>query len=298
MPAFFCGIFGHKPSSGLVPTTGHFPHFDDIRARQYIGLGPMTRKAEDLMPILKIIAGPDGFDDSVETMKLEDEKKVKISELTFYYINHKNLHEDVKNAQDKAIQTLKESGAKIQEIPLGKFKHSFDIWLSSIITAFPSHTAKELLGNGKKIHPFAELFKEVFGKSNFPFYIILNLLIASVTDKIGKGRAKKYYEIGEIFRKEIESLLGNNGVLIYPTHPSPAVKHGRGSLFLTRVGFTGIFNILHTPATAIPMGLSQTGLPVGIQAVARKGNDHLTIAVACYLEDKGFGWTPPKLSEL
>lgn len=297
MPAFFCGIFGHKPSSGLVSTTGHFPYFEDIRARRYLGLGPMTRYAQDLMPILKVIAGPDGIDDSVEKMKLGDEKKVKISDLTFYYINHKNLHRDVKRAQDNAIHALKSSGATVQEIPLGKFKYAFDIWLSSIVTVIPSSKFRDLLGGGKKIHSLRELFKEMFGKSDYPFYIILNMLIGSVTDHVGKGRAKKFFEMGELFRQEVNELLGKNGVLIYPTHPYPAVKHGRAALYLTRVGFTGIFNILHTPATAIPMGFSEEGLPVGIQAVARKGNDHLTIAVACYLEDQGFGWIPPKLAE-
>ncbi len=297
MPAFFCGIFGHKPSSGLVPTTGHFPYFEDVRARRYLGLGPMTRTAKDLMPILKVIVGPDGLDESTEKMKLGDEKKVKIPELTYYYINHKNLHKDVKKAQDNAIRALKDSGATVQEIPLGKFKYSFDIWLSSIVTVIPSRKFREILGGGKAIYPLKELIKEVFGKSDYPFYIILNMLIATITDHVGKRRAKKFFEMGEVFRNELDKLLGKNGILIYPTHPYPAVKHGRGAFYLTRVGFTGIFNILHTPATAIPMGFSQEGLPVGIQAVARKGNDHLTIAVACFLEDQGFGWIPPKLAE-
>jgi len=297
IPAFFCGIFGHKSSSGLVPATGHFPYPEDIRARRYLGFGPMTRFSEDLMPILKIIAGPDNLDDSTEKMKIGDPEKVKIPELIFYYVDHKHLHEDVKKAQDKSIQALRKSGAQIKEIPVGKFKKSFDIFLSSLVTTIPTERAREILGSGRKINAGSELFKEVFGRSEFPFYIIINLILSTLTDSIGKDRAKKYFEMGEVFREEFADLLGDNGVLIYPTHPYPAVKHGEGVKHLQRVGYTGIFNILHNPSTAIPMGLSHEGLPVGIQAVARKGNDHLTIAVAQYLENQGYGWIPPKLAE-
>jgi fatty acid amide hydrolase 2 len=42
------------------------------------------------------------------------------------------------------------------------------------------------------------------------------------------------------------------------------------------------------------MGLDRKGLPLGLQLVARKGNDHLTIALASMLEKKFGGWTPPR----
>ena len=299
MPAFFCGIFGHKPGSALVPNTGEFPICEDVRAVLYEGIGPMSRYSEDLMPILKVLAGPDGEDLSVRPSKLGDVDNVKMRDLTFYYINHKNLHEDVKKAQDRAVEELKRSGALVKEIPLGKFEKAFDIFVASLSTVMPNQEIMAILEQGgPKISLVRELVKEVFGRSEYPFYLILNCLIGQLSNTLAKGYAKKYYEIGEEFRQEIDHLLGAKGVLIYPTHPYPAVKHGQGMRYLSRVAFAGIFNILHCPATAIPAGFSGEGLPVGVQVVSRRGNDHLTIAVAKHLEAQGFRWAAPKLSGL
>lgn len=64
---------------------------------------------------------------------------------------------------------------------------------------------------------------------------------------------------------------------------------------LTSVVFSlsAIFNILGLPVTQCPLGLSKDGLPLGIQVVAGPHNDHLTLAVAQYLEKAFGGWVPP-----
>ncbi|MFW5740001.1 MAG: amidase, partial [Myxococcota bacterium] len=57
MPAFFNGIFGHKPTGGLIPNTGQFPIAHN-EARRYLTTGPLCRRAEDLYPLVQILAGP------------------------------------------------------------------------------------------------------------------------------------------------------------------------------------------------------------------------------------------------
>ena len=62
LPAFFNGVFGHKPSGCLVPHTGHYP-VPNERGSALLGCRPARpRRAEDLMPFLRAIAGPDGID--------------------------------------------------------------------------------------------------------------------------------------------------------------------------------------------------------------------------------------------
>jgi fatty acid amide hydrolase 2 len=58
LPAFFNGVFGHKPSPGLVPNSGQFPSTEG-EAAALLAIGPLTRRAEDLLPVLRTIAGPD-----------------------------------------------------------------------------------------------------------------------------------------------------------------------------------------------------------------------------------------------
>ena len=94
---------------------------------------------------------------------------------------------------------------------------------------------------------------------------------------------------------EITSLLGEGegGVLLYPSHPSPAPYHNQPLLTPFNFTYTAIFNALGLPVTQVPLGLSRQGLPVGVQVVGAPYQDHLTIAVAVELERGLGGWVSP-----
>ncbi len=67
LPAAFCGIAGMKPTSGRLPRTGHFPPSGGwIEALWQIG--PMARSVEDLILMMKLLAGPDGIDPSAANL--------------------------------------------------------------------------------------------------------------------------------------------------------------------------------------------------------------------------------------
>lgn len=55
----------------------------------------------------------------------------------------------------------------------------------------------------------------------------------------------------------------------------------------------GIINILGLPITQCPLGLGEEGLPLGVQVIAGKLHDHLTLEVALYLEKTFGGWRDP-----
>ncbi|MHB8879010.1 MAG: amidase, partial [Myxococcaceae bacterium] len=70
-PAFFNGVFGHKPTGGLVPSSGQYPRSEGASMR-LMTTGPLARRAEDLYPLLRVLAGPDADDPSCRPMKLGD----------------------------------------------------------------------------------------------------------------------------------------------------------------------------------------------------------------------------------
>lgn len=122
-------------------------------------------------------------------------------------------------------------------------------------------------------------------------------------------------------RTLLQNLLGNDGVLIYPTFPSAA--HFPYEIFskICDVSYMMIFNSLGLPVTQCPIGLNRNGLPIGVQViyryvfsfteklnsvncsfyirqvVANPGCDHLTIAVAQEIERAFGGWQPPTPGE-
>lgn len=90
-----------------------------------------------------------------------------------------------------------------------------------------------------------------------------------------------------------QDLLGDDGVLFVPPHPTPALYHNQPLTKPLNAAYTAIFNVLGLPVTQVPLGLGSWGVPVGVQVVASLHNDHLTLAVAAELERAFGGWVSP-----
>lgn len=63
-----------------------------------------------------------------------------------------------------------------------------------------------------------------------------------------------------------QDILGEDGVFLYPTHPTAAPLHHEPLIKAFNFSYTAIINVLGLPATACPLGLNKQGLPIGIQA--------------------------------
>jgi len=107
------------------------------------------------------------------------------------------------------------------------------------------------------------------------------------------GVRERLRAAGRRLAAELEELVGD-GVLLYPTNPWVAPRHGVLLAFSAAVAYTAVFNLAGTPVTQAPVGLDDRGLPLGVQVAARRGADHVTIAVACALEEALGGWVPPR----
>ena len=84
-----------------------------------------------------------------------------------------------------------------------------------------------------------------------------------------------------------------DGVMLYPSYAEAAPRHVTPLFPPTRWAYTAILNVLELPVTQVPLGLSRSGLPLGVQVAATPGRDHVTIAVAIALERAFGGWVPP-----
>jgi len=91
----------------------------------------------------------------------------------------------------------------------------------------------------------------------------------------------------------MQQLLGENGVMFFPTMHAPAPRHGWTSLQLWGVDYTLIFNVLGFPVTHVPMGINEHGLPIGFSVIAAPFQDRLCLRMAVELERAFGGWLPP-----
>lgn len=302
IPAFFCGIFGHKPSYKLVPLTGHFPNsvssLAQLSEAQYplTTIGPMARRAEDLLPMMKIISGADSIDkQSVNNHKELLNKKPVLK--TVYVLSDPLIHaatrtsSEIKKAVENAAQYLEQLGHPIVEIKSGFFKDALILW-SSRLSGSKRSSFSELISPNKTINPLEELSKLILGTSNHTLpAFVLSQLDGRVQDAESVERNQEKLRL---FKFELNQLLGEHAVLLFPTQPRSAPYHNR--LFLSPFDFVyaGIFNALEVPVTQVPMGLDSSQMPIGIQVVGSWGNDVLTIKVANELESAFGGWQPPE----
>jgi len=293
MPAFFNGIFGHKPTAGLIPNTGHYPK-EEERVSGISTTGPLCRRAEDLMPLLKILAGPDDIDPGCKLIPLQSLESVHVETLTVYNCPVKPITQvspDLFAAQHQCVGVLKQMGADIKE---GLFIHNFKIvemW-AALLKSVSTVSFSKVLGNGTTVRPIEELFRWMIGKSDYTLPAIGTALI----DQLPYSKKKMQQLCCELdlLKKGLTEVLGSSGIMLFPSHPTPAPRHYLSLMVPYRWGYTGLFNILGLPATQVPLGINKNYLPTGIQVVAAPGNDHLTIAVAMALEKAFGGWVMPK----
>lgn len=298
MPAFFNGIFGHKPSAGLVPSTGQYPHAENEQLR-YLGTGPLARKAEDLMPLLRIMAGPDGQDPVCRAAVLPDPAQVAIERLRIFDggpIPGHPISRELRAAQGRVLAALVDRGALQQEARFPKLRKAFEIWSSMLTLASDTRYVDLLAQGGPPVRLGRELLRFVLGRSEFTG-ISIGMGLSDIVAGRMQRHAHRMRALGLALREEMKRALGDDGVMLFPSHPRVAPRHHTPAFrqLLLRHDFiyTGIINVLHLPATQVSLGLNPKGLPLGVQVVAGPGQDHLCIAVAQALEAQFGGWVPP-----
>ncbi len=290
LPAFFNGVFGHKPTGGSVPTTGHFPVPTD-RARRYATMGPIARRAEDLMPLLTILSGPDGKDYQCRKIVLKSAADVRIADLTLVdlpLVSCFKIEKKLIDVQRQCIDALADAGASVRHHVTKTLRQSFNIW-TAMMAAAEEKTFASLMANGRRFNPFFHLMRWPFRRTPHTLPAIGLAIYESFVRP-----PEKFVRAGLDLQQELIGCLGKTGVLILPTFTSTAPVHFAPMLRPFDWALTGIFNVLEFPATQVPVGLDTNGLPLGVQVVGAPGNDHLTIAVAMELERLFGGWVPPQ----
>lgn len=94
-------------------------------------------------------------------------------------------------------------------------------------------------------------------------------------------------------RREITNLLGDDGILLFPSWATVAPYHNQPLFNFGNLSYTGLWNALALPVIQCPMGLNSNGLPLAVQIVGAPNMDRLLIAAACDLEEGFGGWCAP-----
>jgi fatty acid amide hydrolase 2 len=291
VPALFCGVFGHKPSCGLVPNTGMYPPTPGTAGR-LLGVGPLARRAEDLMAVLRIIAGPDGVDPVARSVALDDPAAVSIDGLRVVTVEDASrlpMSRELRDAREQAAGALAAAGARITRVALRSWRSALLPFLLTLQSGAEEITLDLLHEAGAKRPTWRSLIAPG-GPHTLPTRLALaSELLPQPGDSGGRRRV---LASGRALATELTEAIGS-GVLLHPAHPRAAPRHGRTVGRPWLITPAAVFNLAGVPVTEVPLGLSQTGVPLGVQVAAGMDRDHVSIAVALELERTFGGWVAP-----
>ncbi|KAH8284316.1 hypothetical protein KR018_003622 [Drosophila ironensis] len=299
IPSLYCGIFGHKPSGGVVPVEGHFPGSTDVDIEHYLVEGPMTRFAEDLNDLLRVMAG------EKNSTKLRLNEPVELEQIQVHYalgfeglngLMHTSVDEGIENAICKAATHLKTVGLQVTRAKLPFLKNSIEMSLSGIASQYgmdylvENEDPAEDPGMVRRL--LWEIGRSLFGQSCYTTNALIFDLMRRANAFMSGSKVNQYLEESRALIGEFSKLLGDKGVLLFPTLNLPAPRHKWTLLSLWGVDYTLLFNVLGLPVTHVPMGLNDRGLPVGLSVIGGPNQDRLCLRVAQELEKAFGGWKP------
>ena len=281
-PAHFVGIYGHKPSFGLVPQRGYLDHVGGGMIDADLNVvGPLARSAEDLSLLLNVIAGPPPELAPAWSVRLPQARGTAATDYrvaVWFDDAVCPLGRDVAAALHAAADRAADAGARvtIAQPPVDAARQR-DLFMS-LITAAVSVSAPD---------PLAELM----GGSHHAWLILT------------EERARLAAAWADWFQ--------DFDVLLCPVMPTTAFAHDeQGSIadrtvlidgaprphfdLLTWVGMIGVIGL---PATVVPLPQAGDGLPVGVQVVAPYLRDLDAITFGGVLaQAAGGGYSPPPMA--
>jgi fatty acid amide hydrolase 2 len=282
IPAFFNGVFGHKASPGLIDNAGQFPVAEGDALR-LLTPGPLCRRAEDLMPLTRILAGD-------EASRLGDPGAVGVEGLEVLVVESDGIvpvSRRMAGALQRSAGALLALGARVRTERVKSLRGAFNLFLAEL-SAANATTFGEMLGDGEPPR-LRDVWRRGAPYSRSSKIILAAERVQHALPEVGTERLRA---AGRKLSRELEERVGD-GVLLYPPHPWVAPRHGLTMGMPMAVAYTAVFNLAGTPVTQVPAGLDDRGLPLGVQVVGRAGADHVTIAVACALERALGGWVDP-----
>jgi amidase len=302
MPASFCGIYGMKPTHGLVPYTGIMP------IEIYVDhTGPMTGTVRDNALLLEVIAGADGYDPRQYAPQVHaytealgrgvDGLKIGLVKEGF---GLPNAERDVDAKVRKAGELLGKLGAKVTEVSIPWHTLAGALWLPIGVEGL---TQTMMWGDGYGLSR-----PDLYVTSLMDFHRgwrqranelsettkLFTLLGTYIHQQHGSRYYGKAMNITRRLIAAYDGVLGQHDLLMMPTTPMkapPMPKAGapREEMVqraLEMITNTAPFDISHHPAMAIPCGMSG-GLPVSMMLVGKHWDEPTIYRAAAAFEGAG-----------
>lgn len=308
-PASFCGLYGLKPTYGLVSRWGLVAFASSLDQ-----IGPFARTVEDLALLLSVIARPDPRDgtssrrerpDYTACVKNPSLKGKKVAVVKEFGAMSASVSPEVREALEKTLSLCREEGAEIVEVSLPV---SLEFGLPCYYILAPAEASSNLArfdgvryGLSSKEDSLLELYLRTRGKG---FGSEVKRRILTGTYVLSSGYYDAYYltaqKVRSLMKEEFRRAFGSCDLIALPTSPTPAFKKGELvndpiQMYLADV-FTLPVNLAELPALSLNAGFTsgKKPLPLGVQLIASRWGEPELLNAAAVLERRlGIAGTAP-----
>lgn len=301
-PAHCCGVYGLKPTYGIVPMRGHIPPIPGTIAEYDVAVvGPIARTADDLDLVLGVLAGPSDERKIAWRLELPAPRKNALREYRVAaWLDDPAFPVDseVRTRLEATVDALRRAGVKVDDsarpaIDFAKVDITYNQLVMPLLAASMPPEQFSALAKLADSAPSDSTDIKVFEARA---YTVRHRDWISVNERRERYRARW----AEFFR--------DFDVLLCPVMSVPAIAHDHSepvgqrklvvngvkrSYWTALVPWPTLIGTAYLPSTAAPVGTTATGLPVGVQIVGAYLKDRTTIDFARRLAEVVGGFERP-----
>uniref|UniRef100_A0A8R1I5G5 Glutamyl-tRNA(Gln) amidotransferase subunit A, mitochondrial n=2 Tax=Caenorhabditis japonica TaxID=281687 RepID=A0A8R1I5G5_CAEJA len=291
-PAAFNGIFGFKPTHGVLSRYGLIPLVNSLDTPSIF-----ARSAEECWQFLEALKGVDSFDstsiDLPDKRAIDSVKGLRIGVPLEYH--NECLSEIGWRYWNRVVGTLKKDGAEIKQLSLPTTKYSLACYSVIAAADVASNMARyDSVAYGHRSSNDSSTNEMYASSRSESLNTVVRRRIFAGNYFLMRKYRKLYYEralkIRRIINDELLSAFEQVDVIITPTASGTAPKYSelRDTLFSKEDDddyFTQAANLAGVPSISVPVG-NNDGLPIGIQLMANRLNDRTVCDVARILSNR------------
>lgn len=300
-PASWCGVYGHKPTWGLVPQRGHIPGPPGTLAEADLSVvGPLGRSADDLALGLEVLAGPAPEAGVAWSLELPEPRSERLrGHRVAAWLDDPVCPVDaaVGGVLAETVEALRKAGVAVDErarpdVALGDVVDTYmELLIPVVLAGLPAEQERQLAETAAALPP------EQAGP------LARTVRNLALTHREWLAADERRARVRATFR----AFFRDVDVLLMPVVPVPAIPHdserpiplrtitvdGAERPYESLFAWIAPATMAYLPATVAPVGRTPAGLPVGLQIVGPYLEDRTTIHFARELAEIVGGFVPP-----